>query len=375
MSAKIGARDGEVPGTIKVLHVIPWLRQGGAEAMLANLVRVGDSSVRHHVHTLLPADDFFGLDPAQVTSGAGRRGRPSLAMLRALNASIARHRPDVVHAWMYHANFMAMLAARGRHKTVWSIHNSGLAFEKRTTRLVSAICAKASGRIPDRIVYVSHAVRAAHEAAGYDPVKGQVIANGVDLARFCLKPQRLLAADAPVKVALVGRYDPVKGHKFLIDVVARHPARDRIELIFAGLGCDTSVELRAAIDNAGLAERCAVSGPIRNIEAVYAAADIVALPSRAEASPMTILEAAASGAVICASRVGELGSIGLDERFLFAPDDEAGCAAALAAAIAERTEPTGVGARNRAIADRHSLSVTARSYEELYAEFLGAAAI
>ena len=374
MMSECGARELALPRIIKVLHVIPWLKQGGAEAMLANLVRSGDGCVQHHIHTLLPADDFFGLDPARVTSGAGARGRLSLRLPRELNASIARQRPDIVHAWMYHANFATILARRG-HKTVWSIHNAGLTNEKRLTRLVSALLAKASSRIPDRIVYVSHTVREAHEAAGYDRRMGVVIANGVDLDRFSPKPQRPLPPDAPVKVALIGRYDPVKGHKFLIDVVARHPARDRIKLFIAGLGCDTSPDLRAAIDTAGLADRCEVSGPIRNIEQVYAAADIVVLPSFAEASPMTILEAAASGAVICASRVGELGSIGLDQRFLFEPGDEAGCAAALSAAITERTAPTGVGARNRAIAERHGLGATVHNYEALYAELVGTGAI
>ncbi|MEQ1614450.1 MAG: glycosyltransferase [Hyphomicrobiaceae bacterium] len=374
MTCEKGALDVAMPRITKVLHVIPWLKQGGAEAMLANLVRYGDGRVQHHVHTLMPADNFFGLDPARVTSGTGARGRPSLRMALELNASIARQRPDIVHGWMYHANFMTILVRRG-HKVVWSIHNAGLTNEKRTTRLVSAICAKASSRIPDRIVYVSQTVREAHEAAGYDPRRGQVIANGVDLDRFSLKPERPLSPDAPVRIALVGRYDPVKGHRFLIDVVARHPARSRIKLIFAGLGCDTSLDLRAAIENAGLADRCEVSGPIQSIETVYAAADVVVLPSFAEASPVTIFEAAASGAVICASRVGELVSIGLDQRFLFAPGDAAGCAASLSAAITERTAPTGVGARNRAIAERHGLGATVQNYEALYAELVGSGAI
>ena len=374
MISEVGARDGEPPRIIKVLHVIPWLRQGGAEAMLANLVGAGDPRLRQHVHTIMPADDFFGLDPSQVTSGAGVRGRPSLRMVRELNASIALRRPDIVHAWMYHANFTTGLVSGRNHKTIWSIHNAGLtaANSKFQTRLVSALCAKASGRVPDRIVYVSRAVRIAHESAGYDPRKGEVIANGVDLARFRLRPIRPLSIDAPVKVALIGRYDPVKGHKFLIDVVARHPALKRFNLFFAGLGCDTSPDLRAAIDNAGLADRCEVSGPIQNIETVYAAADVVVLPSFAEALPMTVLEAAATGAVICASRVGELATIGIEPRFMFEPGDAAGCTAALSAAIAEVDAPTGAGARNHLIAERHSLNQTIGEYAALYASVLRA---
>ena len=335
MISEVGARDGAPPRIIKVLHVIPWLRQGGAEAMLANLVRAGDPRLRHHVHTITPADDFFELDPELVTSGSGQRGWPSLRMLRELNATIKRQRPDIVHAWMYHANFVTGLVSGRNHKTVWSIHNAGLtaANSKLQTRLVSALCAKALGRVPDRIVYVSRAVRDAHETDGYDRRKGIVIANGVDLERFRLRPARTRSQKDTVKIALVGRYDPIKGHHFLIDVVARHPERHRIELTFVGQDCDTAPALTAAIERAGLRDRCTVAGAIRSIDDVYADADIIVLPSFAEALPMTVLEAAATGAVICASRVGELATIGIEPRFMFEPGDADGCGAALSAAI------------------------------------------
>ena len=113
---------------VRVLHVIPSLKQGGAELMLSGLIRSASPSFGHHVHSLLPANDFFGLDTAVLTSGTGRRGIPSLRMWRELSATLERFRPHLVHAWMYHANLAtAVAAAGGGHRVIWSIHNGKIA--------------------------------------------------------------------------------------------------------------------------------------------------------------------------------------------------------------------------------------------------------
>lgn len=371
-----GAIQASVParGT-NVLHLIPWLRQGGAEAMLAGLVHIGIPGVSHRIHTMMPAEDFFGIDPKIITSGSGRRGQPSLRLVAETRQAIGRLRPDIVHAWMYHANLASCFGIGQGQRTIWSIHNDGLtpANSKRSTRWVSATCARLSSLIPDRIVYVSQTVRDAHEADGYSKQPGIVIANGLDLQRFALAPAgtRTTIAGGRVKVLLAGRYDPIKGHHLLLDAVATHPERDRIDLVFAGRDCDTSVPLNAHIDRAGLRARCTVMPAVKAIETLYASADIVVLPSYAEAFPLTVLEAAACGRVICASRVGELAQLGLEPRFMFEPGDVSSCARALTAAIGEVDNDSGAGTRNRQIAERFGIEAAANAYLRIYAEVTG----
>jgi glycosyltransferase involved in cell wall biosynthesis len=359
---------------VRVLHVIPSLKQGGAESMLSGLIRSASPSFGHHVHSLLPANDFFGLDTAVLTSGTGRRGIPSLRMWRELSATLERFRPHLVHAWMYHANLATAVAATGGgHRVIWSIHNGEIAAGhfKRSTRLVDGLCARLSWRVPDRIVYVSSSVREIHEASGYDPSRGVVIANGIDLRRFQLSKRAKRARDAPVVIALVGRYDPLKGHHFLLEVVASHPARDRIQLVFAGRGCDSSAALQRHVARAGLARQCRIYGAVRAIERIYAESDIVILPSFSEAFPVTLIEAAATGALIVASDVGEAGKLGFDQRLLFGPGDAAGCAAALLAAISDLATWEGRSLRNRRIAERFTVEGMTMQYQDLYRSIAG----
>ncbi|RME95896.1 MAG: glycosyltransferase, partial [Alphaproteobacteria bacterium] len=282
-----------------ILHVIPSIDQGGAECTLSNIIRFAPQWEHHHVHTLTRLPNFFEIDPARVTTGTGQRGRFHPEIVWQLRKSIAELRPNVIHAWMYHANLASAVAAASGVPIIWSIHNDILLKEasKRGTRIVNRLCAGLSHIVPRRVVYVCEAVRETHERQGYAVGKGIVIPNGIDLARFdptrfrqCRHP---ISDGRPVTVALIGRYEPVKGHHFFVDVVARHPARERIRLHFIGRECDQATDLRAHLARVGLLESAVLSDAITDIERVYAESDIVVVPSLAEALPLTVLEASA----------------------------------------------------------------------------------
>ena len=342
--------------------------------MLAGLIRSTSNRFAHHVYTLIGADDFFDLGPGVVTSGRGRRGSANLAMARDLRACVARVRPDIVHTWMYHANLASVLASLQVPQILWSIHNGNLtvADSKRTTRIVSALCARLSRFVPDRIVYVSSDVRAIHEGAGYCAGVGVVIPVGVDLERFNARRFDARPPGAgtkrPVEIAVVARYDPVKGQHFLIETIARHPARERLRLHFVGRGCDTAPELRQHLEQVGLLAQSNLRSPIRKIEEVYASVDVMVLPSFNEALPVSLIEAAAMEKLVCASRVGDVPNMGFPERYLFEPGNEKSCAAALSIVIDEAGRADAGFALRERVARRFALADVAARYIELYHE-------
>jgi glycosyltransferase involved in cell wall biosynthesis len=354
---------------LRVLHIIPWLQQGGSEAMLASLVGATKDVVQHRIYTLLPSENFFHLDPAIIRCGAARRGIPSIGTVLDLHDEVKRQRPKIVHAWMYHANLASSVLWGRRPSIVWSIHNSTLPGDstKRSTRLVNRLCARLSTVVPDKIVYVSAVSRDLHESLGYAAAKGVLIPNGVDPARFSrnrTQPRRNTGNESPATLAMVARYEHQKGHHFLIDVLAQHPARDRMRLIFAGRDCDTSPDLRAHLGRVGLLEQSTISGAVRLVEDIYAAADIVVLPSLyGEALPLTLLEASAAGRVICASRVGDIARMGLSSSFLFDAGDAASCAAALTDAMDAARIPV---CSSRRLPDRYTIGSVACQYVDLY---------
>ncbi len=359
----------------KVLHLIPILDQGGAEAMLANLVRATAAEVDHRIVTLVATANFFSIDPALIVSPPGERRQPTLSMVRHLRRAAADFAPDVIHCWMYHANLASMVLPRRGRGVIWSIHSThlGEAISKSRTRLVDRLCQRLSHLVPDRIVYVAQTARDHHEALGYRRDIGLVIPTAVDLVRFDPRrfPARRPAAGTtrPAVVAMVARYGLEKGHHFLIDALACHPDRERIELVLVGRDCDTAPELARHLEETGLAAHTRRSGPVTDIERVYAEADVLVLPSHSEAMPLTAIEARAMGAIVCASRVGDVPTLGIPEALMFPPLDTAALQAALSRALAEAGKARELAdARSDPVLARFDIRNVAQRYVELYAE-------
>lgn len=354
---------------IRVLHLVTSLEQGGAEAMLANLVRDGGDAIDHHVCTMMAAEPFFRVDEERFHAGPSRRGRLDPALVRHVRRIVRQVRPRVVHAWMYHANLASVLALGSGARIVWSIHNTHLVpgEAKATTRLVNRGCAVLSRIVPSAIVYVSQAARRLHEAQGYASDRGIVVPNGVDLARFspaaALPDPRIAPAPGRRVLGMVARFEAGKGHEFLVDAVAADARlRETLHLVFVGRSC-TAPRLRERLAAAGLLEHATLLEAQPDIERVYAACDAIVLPSFGEAFPMTVIEAAAMGKPVVASRVGDVPLIGLPESHLFDAGDAAGCVRALETAL---VDPPGHADAQRAIAERFGIESVRRRYAALY---------
>ena len=110
-------------------------------------------------------------------------------------------------------------------------------------------------------------------------------------ARFAVAPDAFC-------VAVVGRLSPEKGHRILFEALRGRPG---VVLLIAGDG-PLRDELRAAAQ--GLDAR--FLGFVEDTRPIFAAADVVALPSLTEGLPLVALEAMSLGRCVVASAVGEL---------------------------------------------------------------------
>lgn len=351
---------------LRVLHLIPDLSQGGAEAALATLLAAPRSGIEHAVCMMVNEPCHFPVKQ-KIFHCNGRRGMPTPALILGLRRAMREVRPHVLHCWMYHANMLSVAALGLGADVIWSIHSESPAVLGRSmTRTVSIACARLSSVLPRRIVYVADAARENHEAMGYDAGRGMVIHNGIDTVRFDL-PSVPRPQGGVVRLGMIARYAPaVKGHHFLIDVLASHPLRHGMQLLFAGQGCDTAPELRDHLAAAGLLERTRLLGAVATVERLYAELDILVLPSQSEALPMTILEGAATGLTICASRVGDIGRLGLPEAALFERGNAADCARALDAAVALARRPGEAQRQRSLIESRFRNETFADRYTDLY---------
>ncbi len=357
--------------SIRVLHLIPHLGQGGAEAALATLLSAPQPGIEHVVCTIIAAPHHFDVTQ-RVILGAASRTSPSPSIALHLRRAIRDVRPHVLHCWMYHANLLSLASIGFGARVLWSIHSESPNSSKALTRGISAACARLSHFFPERVVYVAEAGRVKHEEYGYAAARGLVIPNGINTERFRPKTFRR-PSGSTIRLGMVARYDPsVKGHHFLIDVLAKHPLRNRLQIVFAGAGCDTAPELLDHLARTGLLGQVRLYGALTSIELLYAELDMMIIPSYSEALPMSLLEGAAAGLVICASRVGDIPWLGLPNEVLFDPGDAHGCASALEAALALVGAPETAIRQRSLIYPRFSAHTIARRYAELYSELVEA---
>ena len=203
----------------------------------------------------------------------------------------------------------------------------------------------------DAVVTICQGQKVDLVARGTDPAKITLSPNGVDLALFgaAAAPDPGLAAQlglgtGPV-IGFIGSFYDYEG---LDDLIAAMPALiERVpeaKLLLVGGGpLEGALKIQAAASPAAAAICFVGRVPHRDVERYYALMDVMAYPRKRSrltdlVTPLKPLEAMAQGKLVAASDVGghrELITHGRTGS-LFAPDQPAACAAALADLLADR---------------------------------------
>ena len=192
--------------------------------------------------------------------------------------------------------------------------------------------------------------------------KLDVIHCGIDPAVF--RPAAEPAgANGEIRLACVGTLHEVKGQRFLVDACRRLVERGvELRCDFVGDGPDRA-SLERAARAAGLDGRVRFLGslPREQVAACLRAVDVAVVPSvptrdgRREGIPVALMEAAASGKPVVASRLSGIPEAIADgaEGLLVPPGDAAALADALAALAAdpELRRRLGAAARERMLRD------------------------
>ena len=376
---------------LRITHVITSTDVGGAETQLWRLLgHLRGSAVEAQVVSLLAPGEvgrrIAGLGVPVLSLGLGRGGTPGPAALWRLARLLRRFRPDLVQAWMYHANLAASVAApaAGAGRSLWGIRATavGGATLGRRTRLLVRAGAPLSHLAARRIVYNSHAGRARHEAIGYRRPAGVVIANGFDTDAFAPDPAARAAVraelgldDAAVLVGHVARFDPVKDHAGFIAaagrVAALHP---EARFLLCGRGVDAgNAALAAAVAAAGLAERVHLLGQRDDVARLVAAFDVACSSSLFEGFPNAVAEPMAAGVPCVVTDAGDSGLLVGDTGTVVPPGDSDRLAAALAAMLAAgpaHRSALGAAARRRVV-ERFSMAVAADEWLRLWRGLAG----
>ncbi|AZQ65927.1 glycosyltransferase family 1 protein [Silicimonas algicola] len=121
-----------------------------------------------------------------------------------------------------------------------------------------------------------------------------------------------------VVLAMIGRLDPRKGHRFLIDALQEMvtTGEEKIRLLVVGTGREER-RLREQVAAAGLEGYVHFSGFRDDIASILTRTDLLCLPSLSEGLPYTVLEAARQSVPVLASRLEGTDDIFLDGETIF----------------------------------------------------------
>lgn len=337
------------PAPLRVHTLIDSLTWGGAEMLLADFAAGAPSAgIELSVAYLAEVDGSpaapplraLGVEPELVA--VGRMAEASaLGRLRRHLALIA---PDVVHTHLGLADVLGTLAARSRGlPAVSTLH---LLARKPTGREPDAgargqararLAALVRRRAGARVIAVSDAARDAYLQTGWDAPQHVVtvhngIARAAEPSAGAAVRRELGIADDALVLSTVTVLRPGKGHDVAIEAVRRLQARfPSVRLLILGDGPARADVARIAQP---LGDAVLMTGHRADVMAVLAATDVLLHPTLMDAFPTALLEAAAAGVPVLASRVGGIPEIVADGEtgFLLEPP-------ATAQALVERLAP------------------------------------
>lgn len=369
---------------MKITHIIVGLDNGGAEAILFQLIKRTRADITHFVISMRDTG-YYGpqLTPLGVEVATLNMSKrlSDLSSASKIFGIIKRQKPDLVQTWMYHANLVGgtVAALSGVSKIAWGIHHCSFKDERLTTRIIVRLGGMLSGLIPSAVVFCSNEGNALHHTVGYHRTrKTRVIQNGYDLTKFkpdnnarrTLRSAWNITGDE-ILIGMVGRWHPCKDHGNLLaalSILKSAGLKFRCVLVGHEMSED-NVALSALLKQNGLNERMILTGPRTDIPDVMNALDIHVLSSSSEAFPNVIAEAMASGTPCAATDVGDVREIIGDAEWTAPPENPQLLAKAIAGVInavkQEGREVIGDKCRRR-IVENFSMERMVKSYRSLW---------
>jgi glycosyltransferase involved in cell wall biosynthesis len=334
-----------------------------------------------------------------------------------------RERPDIVHTHTAKAGTVGRVAGffyrwltpnalRGRPRACRFVHTyHGHIFHSYygplKTRAFLTIERALAKLITDRLVVLSEQQRREiNEDFGVGrAAQFSIVPLGLDLNVFSGWSERgqafraeLGLASEDILVGIVGRLTEIKNHELFLRAAALFKSAfsrpgTRVRFVVVGDGAlRTTLEQQAA--ELGLSDDVVFTGSRRDMENVYPAMDVVALTSRNEGTPLTLIEAMANARPVIATAVGGvvdllgepivstgIESRGLNPKFIIrergisvAPDDAEAFASGLQRLTEDSTLRRETGARGlQFVTTQYSTERLLKDIAQLYAELLSGA--
>lgn len=365
---------------IRVLEILATLKRAGAERMAVSLACRLDAK-RFETGVVSLFDPFDGgLEPELQAEGIavwhlGKHKGLDLRMIPRLRRVIRKFEPAVIHTHSYVLRY-SLPASLGMRVAamVHTVHN------------VASKETDLAGRLLHRVVLgrrvvavaVGEQVRQSYrELYGAEP--GATIRNGIDTASFRRAGARERwrtehgFKDSDLLVVSVGRLDPQKNPLGMIDAFAiAFGADKRGQLLLVGDGSLRDACQQRAKEH-GVAGRVHLLGVQTETADILAAADVFALASDWEGTPLAVMEAMAAGLPVAATAVGGVPELVADEEtgLLSAPGDTRALSSSLARLASEPDLRQAMGSAAAVRAQTFGVDSMVSQYAALFERLTG----
>jgi glycosyltransferase involved in cell wall biosynthesis len=241
-------------------------------------------------------------------------------------------KPDVLHGHGAKGGaFVRLKRGASRAVRVYTPHGGSLHYGPGTLRgIVYGRLERILMRRTDLFLFESAFARDTFNAlVGRPRAPVRVVPNGVGAAEFA---QVVPAADA-TDVVYVGEFRRIKGADVLVEALARlHQTGRKVSLTLAGDG-EERAALNAQVAALGLTSHVRFVGHVP-ARTAFALGRVLVVPSRGDSLPYVVIEAAAAGLPMLATRVGGIPEIfGPRASHLVGPENPPALAAAITAAL------------------------------------------
>lgn len=381
-SAGQGARDTESqflpPKPLKVLHLLVTLPVGGAEDLVAAMVRHLDPQRFTVQVACIGPLGAVGAELAHqghpvISLGLDLKRTSFLRVAAAVRRLLQETRPDILHTHLYHANFYGRLAALGLglKGVVAAVHNtySQIKYHRRLANFLLAWATdlvlvgspqvwadvrRFDGVPASRLLFLPYGIPLKDLAVALSPKEAK---TRLGVAGFCL--------------GAVGRLEEQKGHEVLLaalPALRRH--LDGLTVLIVGGGRQERVLKQQARD-LGVEEVVHFLGTRRDLPLIYRALDLYVQPSRWEGLSLAMLKAMGAGLPVVVTRVSgalEVVQDGVNGR-LVPPGDAQALAEAILDLYQKPQERRRLGeAARRTVAEHYSQEAMLKKLADLYQE-------
>ena len=280
---------------------IPHLRIGGAERVALNLAEALCNAGERVDVVVAEQGEGFSVPEVDGLQLVDLRTGSVAASPGALRRYMKEARPRAMISHLSRCNVVLLLAAaglRGRPKTIVVEHatpSSATSLKGRVIQFLmrklypyaDAVVAASDGNARDVESFVGLESGTVHKI--YNPIVGPRIE-----AEAAGAEHPWLGPDEPPLFTTLGRLNPVKDHRTLLQAFARVRANRVCRLLMMGPG-PLKEELLALAQELGVAADVELGGFVDNPYGILAQADAFVLSSRNEALPTALVEALACG--------------------------------------------------------------------------------